>query len=261
MICKTCLQTRRRSFFRDGVCDVCDPDIGVPCEPRPVSAHRWWKLSHVTAMARDLTIREGSWVPDAEARDKGLVGSTYVLLERYSRGDYDRTLPGADECDAWLRSLTTAPEDTLSDYECSLALLARKGWVHADEWALAASAYHAWTKTQIVQSDRILTGEWIGTVGERIIVPGCQCTGIKPLGVNPDYPERGERFLISFTAASGQDLKWFTGEGTLFDPKVGETYDIKCTVTKHDDFGGHRSTLVNRCADANAPPRKRGKKE
>jgi len=105
------------------------------------------------------------------------------------------------------------------------------------------------------------TGQFLGDVKQRLTVRGCQCTELKPLGVNPDHPEWGARFLIRFVAASGHELVWFAGEGGQFDPQVGGTYDVTCTVVKHDEYNGRRNTVVNRCADANAPKKTRKPKE
>lgn len=238
MLCKHCLRTRTRSFFKDGACEDCDPTA--------VGTFSGLDLSHVLAMARAYCTT-AEWVTDAAARDKGVPPSSQIVKGM----QFPPTLPGADECEAWLRGLLATPEELCSDYENSIVLLARKGRVSDEDWSLAVGIYHAWTKTLKDEDAKpVPTGMWLGEPKQRLDIAACQCTEVKSLGVSAEHPEWGARFLIRFTAASGHDLVWFTGEGGTFDPRPGETYNIRATIKSHDEYEGHRSTIITRVAES-----------
>jgi len=249
--CRVCLQPRARQFRRDGVCEECDPTAG----PEPREAYGpTWDLAHVLALTRAYRVAGGEWTDF----------TPHTIREMFLHRQFPATLPGADDCAAWIAGLMRRPEHECTEYENALVLLLRQGYLRDDQFALAVGAYRTWEATQVSKDAPVVdppTGQWLGTIKERRTIPGCQCTEIKPLGVNPDHPEWGARFLIRFTAASGHEIVWFASEGGLFDPKVGETYDVVATVTKHDEWQGRRSTIVNRCADANAPTRTRKAKD
>ncbi len=254
MICNQCFKSSLRLFYRDGVCEECDPDAG-PQKSRDEHPH-WWHLSHVTAMAMDFMIRE-PWITESYSRDKGVTASWVSVLHGWNEGVFNRTLPGADECDAWIRSLLSRPEAHCSDYENTLVRLVRQGFVGEADFPLAAGAYHAWKKTQAEDSPSspLPTGQWLGEPGQRLDIHGCQCVEARALPANPDHPEWGVRWLIKFTSSSGCKLTWFASESKSekgFDPKVGETYNITATIKSHDEYNGERATLINRCREAKA---------
>lgn len=194
MLCVRCLHTRRTSFHRDGVCDVCDPTIGPPASP-------------------DGALRcHESWI------------EAFVAFTR-------------------------ADPNTLTDDQSAFVLACRQKWVDPDDYAICARVYDEYSRVSAAETQPDPpTGMWLGEPKQRLDIHGCQCTEARSIGVNPEHPEWGERWLIKFTAASGHELTWFASEGGKFDPKVGETYNIRATVVKHDEYNGRRSTIINRPA-------------
>ncbi len=250
MICTRCLQDRRRSFFTsDGVCEPCVGPIPPPA-PTPGDGPVFTLGQVIDAAARYCLTRE--WLPEAEARDKGMKSSAQQLLEYLIFEPMTECTAAPVPVFAWLRSIESRAEEHCSDYECAAVLLARTGIVTPDTFPLAASLYHAWRK----QADRPSPppppepeGIHYGTVGTRVNIPGCQCVDHKALGVNEEHPEWGERFLIRFIAASGEALTWFASAGGKFDPKPGETYNVRASIVKHDVYNNRRSTIINRCEE------------
>ena len=173
------------------------------------------------------------------------------LIERAEAALADPTSDVA-KCLLWVRTeLAEKDENVATDYECNLVVLAKTGHVHSGQFALAASTFRAWKRVQADAADRAtaanpqtVTGEHVGEVGGGPVnIPGCQCIEHRSLGIG-DY---GETFLIKFQSAAGNDLTWFASAGGAFDPEVGGTYDIRCSIKKHDTFNGRKVTLINRC--------------
>jgi hypothetical protein len=252
MICRDCFQTRRRSFFTaDGLCEEC---AGPAFTPAPLPDGPIWPLPVVIALAAKWC-ESNPWVPGGEARDRGGKSSADQLLDWVAVNEIPPCPLPMAALD-WLASLHRKPEEVCSDYECRLVMLWRLGWVTPETFALAASAYHAWEReakraASVVSSPKKaeLTGLHYGVLGTRMNIPGCQCYYHASLGVNPDHPEWGERFVINFTAATGEELVWFASAGGKFDPQPGGVYNIRATVSKHDEYQGRRSTILQRCEE------------
>jgi len=145
--CCSCLQMRRRAFFFECICDQCNPMIASDAvRAQPPEPH--WSLQHVIAYSSDWHHRN-RWVTDAEARDKGTASSAKQMADARAVTPVHTFCPPMPF--GWLAALAAAPEDQCSDYENSLVLLARLGYVTEETWSLACSIYHAWTLTQRTQ--------------------------------------------------------------------------------------------------------------
>ncbi len=153
----------------------------------------------------------------------------------------------------WVRdTLGKADPDTLTDHECAIACIVRRGWVreNANEWAvgIANALYSTYiearaaTKQASVETEASLTGVYVGTEGTKCELRGLLCTGIITL---PKHEKWGERFLLKFCTPEGGAVCWFTGVG-LFDPTPGQTYDVQAFVKSHTVYEGERQTVVQR---------------
>jgi hypothetical protein len=254
--CSMCLQVRRRSLFRGGVCESCEPIIPVP---PPLS----YPLAGVIALAEEWH-RVNKWVTESEARDKGLMSSAWHMRHAWGLPGQPTTPPPAVV--EWIASLESRPEESCTDYENAVVLLSKTGYVTDETWGLACSIYHAWVKTRTVTpaeqaKPAEASGAYYGTIGERYDIPDCQCYEHKSLGTNEEHPEWGERFLIKFTAATGEELVWFASSGGKFDPQIGGTYNVRATVFKHEDYNGRRQTIIQRPAEYDPAVPKKGKKK
>lgn len=258
MMCSECLQSRPRAFFAAGVCEQCKPE--GPFDPLPEGPT--WPLGHVLAFA--ALYHDGhTWVPEGEARDKGVKSSAAVMLEMVAVSpeliDPAAGVPfGIPQVLEWVGELLARDESTCSPWQNAVVKLYRTGWVTPETFPLAASIYHGWWRDTNRESEKTpaaptpassLTGKHYGVVGERFNIPACQCVEFKELGLNPDHPEWGESFLLKFFAQSGEELVWFASAGGKFDPKPGGTYNIRCTVKKHEEFNGRRTTTITRCEE------------
>ncbi len=269
MHCPICTKTRRRSFWRNGVCESCDPYQAMP--PLPPPEEPIYPLAAVIGAAA-LYHDEHVWITEAEARDRGTPSSAAEILESIEqqtiRADW-KTLTHP-EAYAWALSLLSKPEDECTDYECALCLLFRTGWVTKESFALAAGVYHAYTRAVPARPEEQppgpVTGVYAGTVGERMDLPECQCTAVHSLGVGGEHPEWGERFLIKFTTREGAECVWWAGTGGKFDPRPGQAYNIRASIKAHEPFNGRACTTLSRPAEYNPadgkllhPPKRKAK--
>ena len=151
---------------------------------------------------------------------------------------------------AWMTGLLAKPEQECTDHECLVVLIYRRPILSPGDRQFLHAAYEEYTAAlPVIAAKPEPTGMHYGAVGERMNIPACQCTEHKSLGVNEEHPEWGERFLIRFVAATGEDLVWFASAGGRFDPKPGGTYNVRGSIVKHDEYAGKRSTIINRCEE------------
>ena len=80
-----------------------------------------------------------------------------------------------------------------------------------------------------------------GKVGVRMT------TVLKVLDMRFVENERGSMTIMKFETAEGDLAVWFTGGTHGF--KVGETYRVKLTVKRHDEYKGTKQTGVNRVVE------------
>lgn len=156
--------------------------------------------------------------------------------------------------------------DSLTDQQAAWVLLVITGCVPARlaylldglelEAGKASSATDArQSRSKGPSADVPTRGAWMGVVNTTSDLEDLLCVDIKSLGEG----EYGERFLIRFEGPQGQALVWFTGVGTKFDPKVGDTYNVRAGIKEHGSYQGLRQTVITRCKDSDAPvePRKK----
>ena len=79
----------------------------------------------------------------------------------------------------------------------------------------------------------------LGSPGERV---SCSITCVRM----EELPrtEWGRSFLIEF-ASAGHRLLWRTGTGG-FDPRPGQTYNVRLTIKSHERYGGTPVTYIQR---------------
>lgn len=209
------------------------------------------------------------------------VGAVYQIREeqehRLPRAPQRFPFDPPDHIREWIAGLSYAEEDAITDYEAAFVILTVHGFYRPEQAAIAESVEKAYERAagrkkaaedEAARREAETTGEWYGTVGEVQDLGLLRCEAVESLGESADHPEWGERFLIRFTEPiSGAVLVWFTGTGGKFDPKPGETYNVRATVKDHTVYGGVRQTVISRAkektvaapTDKPAPRRRRAR--
>lgn len=88
----------------------------------------------------------------------------------------------------------------------------------------------------------ITIDDYYGEVGRRLELPGMLV--VTNFVVDSEW---GGFNLIKMVGPAGHRFTTFYS-GHKFDPKVGETVNIKATIKKHDEYKGETATIINRVA-------------
>jgi len=143
---------------------------------------------------------------------------------------------------AWVEQLV--PRDG-NDYEYNLKLVcgSGSGVLHRRCAGISASLLSAHTRFlgyEVERQQRATTSAHFGTIGVREVFV-LTVTGLREIAGN-----YGATTIVSFATADGHVGKWFASGSP--DVEIGETYRVKGTVKKHDDWKGQKQTLLSRCA-------------
>lgn len=242
----------------------------------------------------------GKWISGSIARETGQPATAGELLGMVNQLAYARRTPGSKWLETsqgklavaiearakelrddptsdvyatlrWIDSLRAKTDTELSDYEHNLIVLARLGYVTAEQWSFACSAFRAWLRAQHIargeQEKREreaapVTGAFTGEIGKRMVIEKCACVLVKSLGMSEGFgpfSTEVERFLVKFVTPAGDTLTWFTSDiGSAWES--GKEYNIAFTPKKHEEYQKVRQTVVQRVA-INVPKVKKAKKE
>lgn len=130
-----------------------------------------------------------------------------------------------------------------SNYEHTLKLIAKLGYVEWKEIGVVASAGGLWAKEmgKAKEKEKVPNSEHVGEVGARIEVD------VEILDKRFFDGQYGRTVMHKFADAAGNMLTWFAAGGKELGD-VGEKLKIKATVKKHDEFKGTKQTLLSRAA-------------
>ena len=129
-------------------------------------------------------------------------------------------------------------EDTaaaaLSDYEHNLRVAFLSGAVQPKTAGILASAINYAAREQEKKSERVdfSNSQFVGEIGKRAIFMGLKCV----------FPGFGGRPVVFVDAAGNKVSAWNPG----FNVEKGDTYNVKATPVKQDEYKGIKSTMLNR---------------
>lgn len=169
--------------------------------------------------------------------------------------DEDRATVTQEDADlaaaiiAWVATL-----EGTSDYEHNLKVIFAQERFQDRQLGFAVSAigsykrHIAWTTEKeirdrewaIQHADKIAHSAYVGEIKKRELFT-LTLLSEKEIG-----GEWGLSTPYKFATPEGQEVVWFSsGSHNL---KVGETYKVKATVKRHDEFKGIKQTLITRAA-------------
>lgn len=138
---------------------------------------------------------------------------------------------------AWAHAFSEKPEK--SDYEHNVSVIAGSSMIEPRSAGIAASIVGVYMRNLAKAASPApaikLESNYLGTEGENITVD-VTVTLRKSLE---------NSVLMKFVDVKGNVLTWFATGKNL--PALGATVKLTGTVKKHDNFGGVKGTIVNRC--------------
>ncbi|HUT79509.1 MAG TPA: hypothetical protein VM285_17565 [Polyangia bacterium] len=195
-----------------------------------------------------LAIRLKGWTSRRKAEEEGgyatATFATDLMFPRQGTPEHERHYHEAcDRAEAmagleWARGLDQQGAE-LSDYEHNLNVLAGAGLLEWRDLGLAASmvAMYQRDRERRQQQAQGAGSEHLGAPKEKLELRAT-VTGAIPIDGN-----YGPCTLVRFLSG-GNVLIWFaTGEPEL---EVGDSYDVRATVKRHDEREGIKQTIITR---------------
>jgi hypothetical protein len=225
-----------------GLCEDADEfDGGHYCEPR-------YGLLEVLEWTA-ASIRNDGWVSRRESEiklcsataDRVLNLITNAQARRLEVTEEDENL--AAQSLAWSEGL--GERSDLNDYLHNLSVLAKSGAINRKGFGLACSMVSAYMRElemeikQAKQAEDAAKSNFVGTVGERTTF---ELTVVKAMPVESVY---GVSTLYKLVDGTGNYVTWFSSSAGT-DLTVGQTYTLKATVKKHEDYRGTKQTVITR---------------
>ena len=212
-----------------------------------------WRLSPIAVLARTaVAIREFGWLSRTKARESGeIVEATADAVEfgifakdsevirwwdeRITAKDYE----AAEAAWQWAQ---TAGEGTDSDYLYNVRAVASMTSIPTKLLGIACSILpsHRRDVEREIERRRVREeSKHFGTPKKRevftLTVVGCRV-------IEGYYGAVG---VYRFVEGGGNQATWFASSDP--DLEIGETYQIKATVKKHDEYKGVAQTVLTRC--------------
>lgn len=169
-------------------------------------------------------------------------GFTPDELDRV-RGRADEAVGKATEIRDWLTSDDFTGD---SEYVNNLKVVATSEAVGWRSLGLLVSAPQTYLRNQERQETLRLEveshlNEYVGIVGDRFEVD------LTVGAVRYIHGQYGTTALYTMRDSDGRAFKWFSSNHGFGDDPVGQTFRVKGTVKKHDEFQGLKSTILTRC--------------
>lgn len=202
------------------------------------------RFMEVTAMV----IREEGWIPKSKVPYDAPV-STATMVDMYLFPPPDRRPPKIEitHNDArlaygalqWAKNLKV--KSNLSDYEYNLTVLADERSIPLSEFGLAVSmvgVYKMYRDKTKQERAAYRSNEYFGEVKKRYELD------LKVLSISGFDSVWGWVTVYKMVDPEGNAFGWFSTGSTSLEE--GETYHVKATVKKHQEWKGRKETVVTR---------------
>lgn len=174
--------------------------------------------------------------PEVTARRESL--RSHIHAARADRRHFE-------EAQAILDFITSDEFKGSSEYVINLKAIAACESVSSRNEALLASAVGAYRRHQGQVAERAtrpeVIEEFVGQPKDKVEVKDLTVTGHRL--IDSQY---GTTHLYTFLAADGHRYKWFSSNGQGWS-EGDKIEGLKGTVKGHDEYNGHKSTVLTRC--------------
>lgn len=204
-------------------------------------------LAHVAVVSRHV-----GYVPRSKAEELGKTATADLALtnlfdqgtyhKHYTVEDADITL--AQEAIEWAQNLGEDGAE-LNEYQHNIKVLSSAGVIEFRSIGYAASIVGTFAreKQRALHANQLPTAkyvsQYVGKEKDKIEFEG---TLIKQSSYET---ANGAGVRIAFKDKIGNDFVWFTGNG--FDIDDGAAVKVTGTVKTHNEFKGHKQTILTRC--------------
>jgi hypothetical protein len=200
-------------------------------------------------------IRTYGWVPRSAAKpEEGYAAtadrvSMFLLppMTKYDAENHQKVrdaIAGHEEADLkeaqdaieWLKT----QEDT-NEYMHNLKAIADADAVPVNMfgfWCSVVAAYQRAQERLRVDMAQKKVSEWVGNVKERLDME------VKIMRLSYIDSRFGTVTLVKMLDSEGRSIVWFAN--ATIDMEQGNTYKVKATVKKHDEYNGWKQTNINR---------------
>jgi hypothetical protein len=207
--------------------------------------------------ATEATIRTFGWVAKGRAKDTGerptsqrvallfanpvnlsaLDKAEVKLIEENYRDEDAEVIEAALE---WVR---TFDPETAEDYRYNLYLICKGESVRQSNFGLACSLMPAYRRHLGITAEKVeaAKSEHVGEVKKRLVF---EKTFLKSIS-EPYSSQWGVSYRFTFMNEANV-LIWWTSSDEGWE--AGQYYDIVATIKKHEEFRGHKQTVVTRVA-------------
>ena len=226
----------------------------------------YWQLSKVLELAAAV-IRLDGWVSRAKAEElqRNPTSSSVATLLYPSRSDKDReakqfyatTEHDVELAAAALAWAQTLPEDAGNDYLWNLRVIAHLEAIDGRKLGLACAMVASYMREKEMEMRRKLEdarpSNHFGTIKKREVFT------VTLVSITPIEGNYGLTNIHRFVDPTGNIATWFASSGGSLGhwnnetgekegPKEGDTFQIKATVTSHEEFRGKKQTMLSRVA-------------
>lgn len=210
---------------------------GIPRSEYRISMRKFVKMAA-------CVVHENGWVPKSKA-ELWEKNSTAVLVELAlfpSRKDVP-PVPNSDDARLgyaaleWARGLRPRPGN---EYEYNLHVLAKSDSLPISEIGLMTSMVGVFKnmKDKKNENKSKFKNEWFGEIKKRYELD------LKVLSEKTFEDDWGMKTLYKMVDPEGRRFAWFCTN--MLDLEINETYHVKTTVKKHNEWNGMKETIVNR---------------
>ena len=208
------------------------------------------------AKASALSIRKYGFVAkDAGDYEAGIIPTAEHLNDYfspsfgggYSHDDWAVVWSFTDEDEALAKSMIAnmvADKDSYNNFVITVNQLIDLGSIRPKFFGYIAGAVSGYLKLQAKEKAKEIAneGKTNATVGEIKKREDFKVTLENVIATQGYY---GTTFIHKFVKDTGETIVWFAS-GVKLDKETGDTFVIKATVKKFDEFNGWKQTIVNR---------------
>lgn len=190
-----------------------------------------------------LSIKLYGYVSKTKAAD-GEFKATVNDIDNLEAAKYLYADMSIDDINALDLELEDCVEDLLAkpadnDFMMNLQLALKCAYNKPKMFSYLAAGVNIWLRDkQANKVNEALPSNWVGTVGQRIVV-----NNMKIVGLFVTQGNYGTTLIYRFQDESGNQYTWFSSKDV---GEVDDIVDLKFTIREHGEYKGQKQTIITR---------------